>query len=157
MAVDVIFTIASRSLRIFGSGTFSTWTVLRPDHTFALMSPPRRQFALGQRLGRALVELALGQLALGASVAAHDHASLDSLLESPELVHRLGVRHRTADLVDHLADLAARGLVLERDVDLGAAVAGRRLEPDLRVDIVEVRRVQAACPARGAAPRQRDA
>src|SRR6478752_2429081 len=27
--------MASRSLRIFGSGTFSTWTVLRPDQTVA--------------------------------------------------------------------------------------------------------------------------
>ena len=33
----MIFTIASRSLRILGSGTFSIWTLLRPDHTLAFM------------------------------------------------------------------------------------------------------------------------
>src|SRR4051812_45996606 len=43
IAVELIFTIASRSLRIFGSGTFSTWTVLRPDHTFALTAHPPYQ------------------------------------------------------------------------------------------------------------------
>src|SRR4051812_46293098 len=43
IAVDVIRTIASRSLRILGSGTFSTCTVFRPDHTFARIPPPPSQ------------------------------------------------------------------------------------------------------------------
>src|SRR3954454_16745025 len=78
IAVELIFTIASRSLRIFGSGTFSTWTVLRPDQTFARMSDPRLLgLGLLERLRRARLELALGQLALGHGLGARDLAGLD--------------------------------------------------------------------------------
>src|SRR5687767_7545509 len=37
IAVVVICTMASREFSIFGSGTFSTWTLFLPDQTFALI------------------------------------------------------------------------------------------------------------------------
>src|SRR3954453_19308436 len=93
MAVEVIFTIASRSFRIFGSGTSSTWTVLRPDQTVARISDPRLlELFVVERLGRALLELALEELALGRGVGARDLAGLDQLLEPPQVV--LGLRER---------------------------------------------------------------
>src|SRR3954451_809228 len=108
MAVELIFTIASRSLRIFGSGTFSTCTVLRPDQTFARMSDPRLlELGLVERLGRALLELALGQLALRRALGADDHSRLHELLEAAQVVLHLRERLLAGQLRDHLAELAA--------------------------------------------------
>src|SRR5829696_2226340 len=46
IAVDVTLTIASRSSRIFGSGTFSTSTVFGPIQHVAFISRPPRVVAL---------------------------------------------------------------------------------------------------------------
>src|SRR5918911_1723073 len=95
MAVDVIFTIASRSLRILGSGTFSTCTVLRPDQTFARISGPRLLELGGvERLGWPLLELMLEQLTLRCRFRARYLAGLDALLEALEIV--LDLRQRLA-------------------------------------------------------------
>src|SRR3954453_5221904 len=103
MAVEVIFTIASRSFRIFGSGTSSTWTVLRPDQTVARMSDPHLlELGLVERLGRALLQLALGELTLGARVGTRDLAGLDQVLEAPQVVLRLRERLRAGELLRHL-------------------------------------------------------
>src|SRR3954470_18206588 len=106
MAVEEIFTIASRSLRILGSGTSSTCTVLRPDQTVARISDPRL-LALGvvERLRRALLHLALEELALGGGVGARDLAGLDQLLEAPQVVLRLGERLGAGELLRNLAEL----------------------------------------------------
>src|SRR3954451_16736714 len=129
--------MASRSFRIFGSGTFSTWTVLRPDQTFARMSDPRLLgLVLLERLRRPSLELALGQLALGHGLGARDLAGLDLGLEAPQLVLRLGQRLAAGELLGDLAELAAAGLA-QVDVDLGAAVARRVFEGDGRVRAVE--------------------
>src|SRR3954454_6813798 len=131
MAVEEIFTIASRSFRILGSGTSSTCTVLRPDQTVARISGPRLlELFVVQRLRGALLQLALGELALGARVGARDLAGLDQVLEAPQVVLRLGERLGPGELPGHLAELAGN---LDLDVDLGAAVAGRVLEADGRV------------------------
>src|SRR3954447_23140920 len=128
MAVDVIFTIASRSFRIVGSGTSSTCTVLRPDQTVARMSDPRLlELRLVERLGGALLQLALGELALGRRVGARDLAGLDELLEAPQVVLRLCERVRAGQLLRHLAELAGG---VDVDMDLRAAVSGRVLEGD---------------------------
>src|SRR4051812_32001410 len=119
MAVEVIFTIASRSFRIFGSGTFSTCTVLRPDHTFARMSDTHLlELGLVERLRGPLLQLALGQLALGAALGARHLACLDERFEAAQLVVRLRPRVRAGELADGLADLPAAPLVRDLDADL---------------------------------------
>src|SRR3954453_9258136 len=122
MAVEVIFTIASRSLRIVGSGTSSTWTVLRPDQTVARMSDPRLlELGLVERLGRALLQLALCELALGRRVGARDLARLDQVLEAPQVVLALRERFRAVHVLRHLAEHPGS---LDLDVDLRTAVPG---------------------------------
>src|SRR3954449_6503784 len=104
MAVEVIFTIASRSLRIFGSGTFSTCTVLRPDQTFARMSDPHLlELGLLERLRRALLRLALERLAGGERLGARHLAGLELRLEAAQSV--LHHRDRLVSL-DFLHSLA---------------------------------------------------
>src|SRR4051812_4344408 len=128
MAVEVILTIASRSFRIFGSGTSSTWTVLRPDQTVARMSDPHLlELFVVQRLGRALLQLALEELALGSGIGARDLARLDELLEAPQVVLGLGKRLCAGQLLGHPAELAGS---VDFHVNLGAAIAGRVLERD---------------------------
>src|SRR3954454_6270190 len=123
--------MASRSFRIFGSGTFSTWTVLRPDQTFARMSDPRLlELGLVDRLRGTLLQLALCPLALGGRLWARAPAGPDDLLESPQVVLRLRERVLAGHLAHDLAELAAARGVVDLEVDLGAAVAGRVLERD---------------------------
>src|SRR5215212_3239694 len=137
IAVELIFTIASRSFRIFGSGTFSTWTVLRPDQTFARISDPRLlDLGVIERLRGAHLQLALGGLALGHGLGAGDLTRLDLGLEAPQRVLRLGVRLAAGQLLRDLAELATGGLA-HVHVDLGAAVARRVAERDGRIGAVE--------------------
>src|SRR3954468_7784831 len=131
--------MASRSFRIFGSGTFSTWTVLRPDQTFARMSDPRLlELGLVQRLGRTLLQLALCPLALGGALGARDLAGLDDLLETSQVVLRLPERVLGVHLPHDLAELAAARGIVDLEVDLGAAVAWRVLERDPAGAVVAV-------------------
>src|SRR3954454_6644575 len=126
-----MFTIASRSFRILGSGTSSTCTVLRPDQTVARMSDPHLlELGVVERLGRALLQLALEKLALGGGIRARDLAGLDELLEAPQVVLRLRERLCAGQLLRELAALPGG---VDLDVDLGAAVAGGVLERDRRV------------------------
>src|SRR4051812_40358808 len=131
MAVEEIFTIASRSFRIFGSGTSSTCTVLRPDQTVARISDPRLlELFVVERLRGALLELALEELALGRGVRARDLSGLEQRLEAAQVVLRLRERLRAGQLLGHLADLAGP---VHLDVDLGAAIARRVLEGHRRI------------------------
>src|SRR4051812_4594820 len=139
MAVEVIFTIASRSFRIFGSGTFSTWTVLRPDQTFARMSDPHLlELGLVERLGRALLQLALELLALGNGLRARHLAGLELRLEAAQGVLHLRYRVVALDLLHGLAELAGKRVFRDLHVDLGAAVAGGVDEGDGGVGVVLV-------------------
>src|SRR3954454_22335479 len=123
MAVEEIFTMASRSFRILGSGTFSTCTVLRPDQTLARMSDPRLlELGVVQRLRRALIQLPLELLTLWRALRARHLARLHLLLEVTQVVHHLRARVRADHFLDDLAELAARGAVVQVHVDLGAAV-----------------------------------
>src|SRR4051794_39577348 len=131
MAVEEIFTIASRSFRILGSGTSSTCTVLRPDQTVARISDPRLlELFVVERLRGALLQLAFEQLALGGGIRARDLAGLDQCLEAAQVVLRLGEWLRAGQLLGHLAELAGG---VDLDVDLGAAIARCVLEPDRRL------------------------
>src|SRR4051794_23892859 len=131
--------MASRSFRIFGSGTFSTWTVLRPDQTFARMSDPRRlELGLVERLRGTLLQLALCPLALGGALGARDLAGLDDLLETAQVVLRLRERVLAGHLAHDLAELAAARGVVDLEVNLGAAVARRVLEGDPAGAVVAV-------------------
>src|SRR3954470_220884 len=95
-----------------GSGTSSTWTVLRPDQTVARMSDPRLlELFVVERLGRALLQLALGELAPGARVGARDLAGLDQVLEATQVVLRLRQRLAAGQLPGRLPELP-------RNVDL---------------------------------------
>src|SRR3954451_6736389 len=131
--------MASRSFRIFGSGTFSTWTVLRPDQTFARMSDPRLlELGLVERLRGTLLQLALCPLALGGALGARDLAGLDDLLETAQVVLRLRERVLAGHLAHDLAELAAARGIVDLEVDLGAAVAWRVLERDPAGAVVAV-------------------
>src|SRR3954466_7268286 len=123
--------MASRSFRIFGSGTFSTCTVLRPDQTFARMSDPRLlELGLVQWLGRALLQLPLGLLALGGALGARDLAGLDEGLEVPQVVLRVRERILAGHLAHDLTELPAALRVVDLEMDLGTAVAGGGFERD---------------------------
>src|SRR5215207_10450561 len=135
MAVEVIFTMASRLLRIFGSGTCSTRTSFLPYQQFALITSPlfccplllklSRAHADAERLRRPLLGVALThQRPVG-----DDHlAQLDDLLEAAQVDLHLRARVFAEELREERADRAARRVVVELDVDDRAAPADRRLE-----------------------------
>src|SRR5215207_7808248 len=135
MAVEVIFTIASRLLRIFGSGTCSTRTSFLPCQQFALMTSPLfcrplllklpRAQTDAERLRRPLLGVALThQRPVG-----DDHlAQLDDLLEAAQVDLHLRARVFAEELREERARRAARRAVVEPDVDDRAAPADRRLE-----------------------------
>src|ERR1044071_9078538 len=93
MAVEVIFTMASRLLRIFGSGTCSTLTSCLPYQQFALITSPLffRQLLLklpradadAERLRRPLLGVALAD---ERPVRDDDLAQFDDLLEAAQVI-----------------------------------------------------------------------
>src|SRR5436190_13792559 len=99
MAVEVIFTMASRRLRIFGSGTSRTSTDRLPVQQLARMdlSVPDGS---GDRLGRALGELLTCRLARRTALRADHLAELHDLLEAPQVVAQLLVRLLAEQLRD---------------------------------------------------------
>src|SRR5215207_1452028 len=135
MAVEVIFTMASRLLRIFGSGTCSTRTSFLPYQQFALITsplycrplllkPPAAQTD-AERLRRPLLGVALARQS---PVGRDDLAQLDDLLEAAQVDLHLPVRVFAQELREERADGPARRVVVEPDVDDRAAPADRRLE-----------------------------
>src|SRR4051794_15875255 len=104
-----------------------------------MSDPHLLQLGVAQRLRRALLELALGALALGHALGAHDHAGLDDLLEQAQVVHDLGARRGARQLLDELADPGAGPARREVDMDLRAAVSRGPDEADGRVGVLDVR------------------
>src|SRR5215211_9052392 len=107
MAVEVIFTMASRRFRIFGSGTCSTLTSFLPYQQFALITSPlfrlqeksgarhapRRLLPLtaesdAERLSGSLLGVALARQR---AVGDDDFAELDDLLEAAQVYLHLPV------------------------------------------------------------------
>src|ERR1044071_687531 len=137
MAVEVTFTIASRLLRIFGSGTCSTRTSFLPYQQFALITSPlffrslllklprARAQADAERLRRPLLGVALADERAGGG---DDLAQLDDLLEAAQVDLHLRVRVFAEELGEERADGAARRVVVEPDVDDRAAPPDRGLE-----------------------------
>src|SRR5919107_1650244 len=136
MAVEVIFTIASRLLRILGSGTCSTLTSFLPYQQFAFIKSPLFDCPTlllklpaaesdAERLRRPLLGVALARQS---PVGRDDLAQLDDLLEAAQVDLHLPVRVFDAELREERADGPARRAVVELDVDDRAAPADRRLE-----------------------------
>src|ERR1044071_964453 len=135
MAVEVTFTIASRLLRIFGSGTCSTRTSFLPYQQFALITSPLffrplllklpRAHPDAERLRRPLLGVALAD---ERPVGGDDLAQLDDLLEAAQVDLHLRVRVFAEELGEERADGAARRVVVEPDVDDRAAPPDRGLE-----------------------------
>src|SRR4051812_7183547 len=126
IAVDVMRTMASRRLRICGSGTSATSTSPRPIQRFARTSLTP---ADGQRLRLVLACLVHRARALRAALRAQDLAGLRDLLEPPEVVLDLLPWLLAEQPGQRLGEPAARQLVVELDADLRATVARRRREP----------------------------
>src|SRR5947209_10078146 len=88
IAVEVIFTIASRELRIFGSGTSWTSTWVLPIHVVARMMVLRSIVGVrsgGDRLGRALEHLPASPRALRRALRTHHLTGLQHLLKPPQV------------------------------------------------------------------------
>src|SRR4051794_12644221 len=125
MAVEVILTIASRLLRIFGSGTCSTRTSFLPYQQFALISfplilpslllklPRARADANAEWLRRPLLGVALAHQR---PVGDDDLAQLNDLLEAAQVDLHLRVRVFAEELGEERADDAGRRVVVELDV-----------------------------------------
>src|SRR5947209_17389902 len=106
-------TMASRLLRMVGSGTLRTSTVLRPVQTVARIASGSRGLrgALPQLLRRACTPRA--------DFGAHHLAGLQHLLEAAQVVVELLQRLLAEELGDRQAGPARRRRVLELDHDLG--------------------------------------
>src|SRR5215208_2067048 len=118
MAVEVTRTTASRGERSSGSGTLST----------RMSSLPNQQTAFIPRLLHPGTTSPLPRARL--TFRRRDLAGLDGLLEAAEVLAHLHVRLLAEHLRDQRAEPAGRRLVLEHDLQLGAAAAGRRPEVD---------------------------
>src|SRR3712207_3019772 len=136
MAVEVIFTIASRLLRIFGSGTCSTRTSFLPYQQFAFITPPLSLSAAAElprgrappdaeRLRRPLLRVTLARQR---AVGDDDLPQLDDLLEAAQVGLHLPIGVLAEELGEEGADGAARRAVVEPDVDDRPAAADRGLE-----------------------------
>src|SRR5689334_3451005 len=117
MAVELIWMMASRGLRISGSSTVSTRTSCLPCHASARISAPLLQNDL-----RASV-LLLFQIAPRPG-GGRDLAGFHELLEAPEVAPRLDGGLSLEQLGDHLADEARRGIVENGDADHRAPSPG---------------------------------
>src|SRR5215218_8651336 len=117
--------MASRALRISGSGTVWTSSLLRPIQQLALISALP---ALGPP--RLLRDQAAGPGALRAALGPDHLARLQHLLEAAQVVGDLLPRLLAEQPGDGVADRPGRRLVRQFDAHLGAAPARRRAEPD---------------------------
>src|SRR6187200_1112328 len=111
-------TMASRGLRIFGSGTLSTRTSLVACHTKAFITPPAL-VVVEDRLPSA--RLAHGR---------RDLAGLQQLLEAAQIFPDGLVRLVTQHPGDRRADPPGRRVVLHVEIHLCAAVGTGRFEMD---------------------------
>src|SRR5512138_3175536 len=100
MAVSVTLMTASRGLRIFGSGTFSTRTSLVPYQQSAFID-----VTSSARL----------------SFCRRHFTGFDELLEAPQVLANLRRRVASHEPGDSTSDLAARWAVLEPHADARAA------------------------------------
>src|SRR3954449_3751286 len=123
MAVEVIFTMASRRFRIVGSGTSRTSTDCLPVQQLARMVSPSWGRVSGDRLGRALGDLLAGRLAGRTALRADHLAELHDLLEAPQVVAQLLVRLLAEQLRDDGARAASGRAVAQVDHDLRAPSA----------------------------------
>src|SRR4051812_36848328 len=99
--------IASWALRIFGSGTSWTATLLRPiQHVACIAEISEREGRSDSRgLGGAFDRAAVGQVGLGDE----DFARLEDRLEAPQVLRNLLGRLLAEQLRDGGAERAARG------------------------------------------------
>ena len=93
-------------------------------------SAPFVELGVRQRLRRTLRELLAGPLAPRGAVGADHLAGLQHLLEPAQVVVELLVRFLAEVLGDRLADRAARNVVRQDDVHLGAHTVRGGHEPD---------------------------
>src|SRR5215203_3193738 len=136
IAVDVTFTIASRLLRICGSGTSRTCIFCGPIQHVAFILPPpswlrlpaARKIRKWSELDRLVVGLRRMHPALLRRVGEQDLAGLHHLLEVAQVVHHLLTRLLAEEHCDLGAELAEWRLVLQLDAYLSATSAGCRLE-----------------------------
>ncbi len=99
IAVELILTIASRELRIFGSGTFSTWTLFLLSQRFAFTAtvlPPGRRIDTVERRYAWLRSGGWGGVLLDATATGHrlrkdDLTDLHHLLEGAQIVVDLAI------------------------------------------------------------------
>ena len=118
-------TIASRGLRIFGSGTFSTWTFFVPCQQFALhdCTPASVSSCFGGS-GR------LRRTPQAGAVGDRNLSRLEQLLEAAQVVADLLFGLFAEQPGDAAAEAAGGRLVFEAHAHLGAARARRGLELD---------------------------
>src|SRR4051812_21591623 len=121
--------IASRALRIFGSGTSSTRTCFLPVQQFARMEiPPLRSTPLRFRRTRRV------QARMNARVRVHHLAGLEDLLQAAQVAFDLLARFLADQLREARAEEPGRRAVLQLELDLRAAAARCRQEAnDARV------------------------
>src|SRR5215212_7019338 len=145
IAVEVIFTIASRALMIFGSGTSSTWTVFGPFQHVAFIvislrcSPEVAACRGGANRAFRVVSDSCGLgdprwhgcRRLGgvwsrddAIVGVDDFAQLDQLLEAAQVAADLRAQRLGKDAGDLLAQLAARRVEPRVEDDFGPSPPG---------------------------------
>src|SRR5205085_7165178 len=125
MAVELIFTVASRRFRIFGSGTCSTRTSFLPYQHVALITRLLSRSRVAARLRRPLFHITGAR---DRGVRYDDFARLHHLFESPQVVVQLLLRRFTKELGNGRADEAARRAVLDLHADDRAASSRRALE-----------------------------
>src|SRR5918994_5144549 len=147
MAVEEMRTIASRALRICGSGTVSTLTVFRPIQTVAFICRPipfachRKAFSPGghQTLNRpssprhgvvGRLRRVRAAITVDACVGVDDLAQLDDLLEAAQILPDLLGRLLTEEPGHGRAQLAAGRAVVERPPHLGGLPTRCRVTSD---------------------------
>src|ERR1700710_1727425 len=113
--------MASRRLRIVGSGTSRTSTDRLPVQQLARMGLSLLVRGSGDRPGRELGELLTRGLARRTALRADHLAELHDLLEAPQVVTQLLVRLLTEQLRDGGARAAAGRAVAQIDHDLRAS------------------------------------
>src|SRR4051812_15400299 len=118
MAVVVILTMASRPLRIFGSGTRSTRTSFVACHTNAFIETSL-SVVVENGLPAARLAFDRGNL-----------AGFHQLFEPPEVFTDRLRRLVAEQPRDGRTGLAARRIILKADADFSAAAAGGRFEMD---------------------------
>src|ERR1700712_1399664 len=128
IAVEVIRTIASRSLRIVGSGTSRTSTLVRPIQQFARIplpfpSSPMALCRSGDGRCAARLPLTRRLHAFGTSLGTDPLTRLEKLLEPAHRVRQLPPRIGAGHGSDRFAQRATDRLLLEHRPDLDTAPA----------------------------------